>query len=170
MKHRVVSRVTLGALLLALGACMDSSSPLQPTLASVEPSSPSTANRLRLQGIEEQTGGHDRCRGVEFLPISPSGVTYDRVTSSFIPGSSRYVIHGDGTFSLQYVRPDWGFFEYKGHYSRANSTIKFKFDAWSVSGPWVADGVLCGDALTVKYNDIMLWDDFEDGLFVRTAE
>jgi hypothetical protein len=65
------------------------------------------------------------------------------------------------------VRPDWGFFEYLGKYSRTGSAITFQFDGWSVMGPWLADGIVVGNSLTVKYNDIMLWSDFEDGVYIR---
>jgi hypothetical protein len=67
------------------------------------------------------------------------------------------------------VRPDWGFFEYLGRYSRTDSAITFDFDGWSVVGPWLASGVVAGNSLTVKYNDVMLWSDFEDGVYIRST-
>jgi hypothetical protein len=98
----------------------------------------------------------------------PAGI-YDRVTYSFIPGSSRYVLYDNGTFSLQYSLAQWGLVEYKGRYSRADSLITFDWDGWSTMGPWGADGILRDDTLIVKYNLVMLLSDFEDGVYVRTS-
>lgn len=102
---------------------------------------------------------------------SPSrpGATYNRITSSYIPGSQRYVIYDDSTFSLQYVRPDWGFFEYPGKYSRTDAALSFRFDGWSTAGAWLAAGILSGDSLIVKYNLIMQLSDFEDGVYKSSA-
>jgi len=91
---------------------------------------------------------------------------YDRQTVSVIPGSSRYVFYDEGVFSLEYIRPDGGFFEYRGHYSRADSSITFSFDGWSVAGPWLATGVVRRDSsIVVRYNVIMQLSDFEDGVY-----
>src|SRR4051812_22353568 len=76
-----------------------------------------------------------------FPPLSRSGVIYKRTTPSFIPGEQRYVIYDNGTFSLQYLRPDWGFFEYLGRYVRADSVLTLNFNAASSAGPWQARGV-----------------------------
>ncbi len=101
---------------------------------------------------------------------SVSGSVFDRVTYSFIAASSsRYVFHDDTTFALQYVTPTFGFFEYKGQYSRADSVLTFDFDGWSVLGPWRAQGTLRGDTLIVRYNEVMILNDFEDGQYVRAS-
>jgi hypothetical protein len=101
-------------------------------------------------------------------PHSGPGVSYERVSPSFIPAASRYVLYDDNnTFSLQYGAPNGGS-EYPGRYVRTDSAITFQFDGWSVVGPWLAQGTIHGDSLTVKYNDVMLWTDFEDGLYVRS--
>jgi len=55
--------------------------------------------------------------------LNRAGAIYDRTTPASIPGSSRYVIYDDGTFSLQYLRPDYGFFEYLGRYLRAGPVL-----------------------------------------------
>jgi hypothetical protein len=152
MRHHVTSGVALGALLVALAACGDRDSPVQP---SVEPPSPARP---------DSSGA-----GGSFPQVPGSALVYDRVSPSFIPGSSsRYVLYDDGTFRLQYVTPRFGFFEYPGKYSRADSVLTFKFDGWSVLGPWLADGIARGHSLIVKYNDIMLSNDFEDGEYVRS--
>jgi hypothetical protein len=104
-----------------------------------------------------------------FPPVaSPAGI-YDRISASFIPGGSRYVLYDDTRFSLQYVRPDWGFFEYPGKYSRSGSLLTFDFDASNLAGAWLADGIVSGDSLIVKYNIVMQLADFEDGLYVRKS-
>ena len=104
------------------------------------------------------------------LPASGAVAVYDRQTVSVIPGSSRYVIYGEGVFSLEYIRPDWGFFEYRGHYSRADSSIVFSFDGWSIAGSWLATGIVSRDSsIVVKYNVIMQMSDFEDGVYRSAA-
>ena len=140
----------LAAMLVTLVACTDSHQPLAPsssppiTSAPIAPTIPSG-----------------------FPSISRPGVGFYRVTSSFIPGYSRYVLYEDGTFSLQYLRPDVGFFEYPGKFSGAASALTFEFDGWSTAGPWLANGVVDGNSLTVKYNTIMMLSDFEDGVYSR---
>ena len=104
------------------------------------------------------------------LPASGAVAIYDRQTVSVIPASSRYVFYGEGVFSLEYTRPDWGFFEYRGHYSRADSSIAFSFDGWSIAGPWLATGIVRRDSsIVVRYNVIMQLSDFEDGVYKSAA-
>jgi hypothetical protein len=148
MPYHPTAAITLCALLVTLAGCGDSYLPVEPSLpARGEPTPPAITP--------------------EFPSISQPALIYNRVSSSFIPGSSRYVLYDDSKFSLQYVSPKWGFFEYLGTYSRANSAIAFEFEGWNVMGPWLADGIVAGDSLTVKYNDVMLLSDFEDGVYVR---
>lgn len=106
----------------------------------------------------------------EYPPVSEDASVYDRVSASMIPGTSRYVLSADGTFGLQYLRPDWGFFEYAGRYSRADSVIAFDFNAWNLAGPWHAVGTFHGDSLVVEYNIVMMFADFEDGVYVRSPD
>ena len=99
-----------------------------------------------------------------FPQLSRAGVIYNRTTASSIPGEQRYVIYDDGTFSLQYLRPDFGFFEYLGRYVRAESVLTLSFN--DNAGTWQARGIVGADSsLTVKYNLIMGLDDFEDGTY-----
>lgn len=104
-----------------------------------------------------------------FPPVAGAAGIYDRISASFIPGGSRYVLNDDSRFSLQYVRPDWGFFEYRGKYSRSGSLLTFDFDASNLAGAWQADGIVSGDSLIVKYNIVMQLADFEDGVYVRKS-
>ena len=102
------------------------------------------------------------------FPVPSSAATiYDRTSSSSIPGKSRYIVYDNGTFSLQYVTPAFGFFEYVGRYTRQDSAIAFQFD--DNGGIWVADGISAGDSLTVKYNHDMLMSDFEDGVYTQST-
>jgi hypothetical protein len=102
----------------------------------------------------------------EFPQLTRAGAIYYRTTASFIPGESRYVIYDDGTFSLQYLRPDWGFFEYPGRYLRADSVLTLDFNDADTAGLWQARGVFAPDAtLTVAYNAVMIGADFEDGKY-----
>lgn len=148
MTYHSIAKMTLGALLVTLAACKDSPLPLEPSAT-----------------LRGEPNGPKNTPG--FPPLSSPAGVYDRTSPSFIPGNSRYVLYENGTFSLQYVRPDWGFFEYLGRYSRTDSAITFDFDGWSVVGPWLASGVVAGNSLSVKYNDVMLMSDFEDGVYIR---
>jgi len=78
---------------------------------------------------------------------------------------SRYILYDDGTFTLQYVSPRWGFFEYKGWRALAGSTISLEFNANTPT--WHADATLIGDVLAVKYNLDMQFSDFVDGEYVK---
>lgn len=105
--------------------------------------------------------------GPAFPTVGDTAQAYDRVSPSSWEGASRYVLYRNGNFSLQYAT--LGFFEYKGRYARTDSVVVFDWDGWSSAGPWGAEGVIAGDSLTVKYNDVMVWTDFEDGVYVRRS-
>src|SRR5688572_13463623 len=78
--------------------------------------------------------------------------------------NSRFVLYDNGAFVLQY--PSLGERGYRGRYEDANGAIRFEWEGWSVAGPWGATGTLKGDTLTVQYNEIMHYTDFEDALYV----
>jgi hypothetical protein len=82
---------------------------------------------------------------------------------------SRYVLYEDGTFALQYLRSR-GAFEYRGTYTEANAVFTFHWEAnQNVSAPWrPATGTVTGDALTVRYDAIMILDDFENAIYIQT--
>ena len=85
--------------------------------------------------------------------------------------NSRYVLHQDSTFALQYLKaPDgpccrWDFFEYTGRYARVNASIRLDFGGSSQAGEWLATGTIQGDSLVVTYNLVMVLSDFEDGVY-----
>jgi hypothetical protein len=76
--------------------------------------------------------------------------------------NSRFVLYADGTFNLKFPQG-----EYPGTYSRSDSTVAFRFVGSSAAGRWLADGIVRGDTLLVRYNDIMSMSDFENGAYVR---
>ena len=75
--------------------------------------------------------------------------------------TSRFVLYDNGAFVLQY--PSLGGPGYRGAYQQVNGVITFD---WEGAGSWWATGTLSGDSLTVRYNDIMRWSDFEDAVYV----
>jgi hypothetical protein len=81
--------------------------------------------------------------------------------------ASRYVLWDDGTFALQFSSVRWGFFQYPGRYTRADSLITFAFADGSTAGTWDATGSLRGDTLIVSYSLLMQHSDFLDGAYVR---
>jgi len=102
------------------------------------------------------------------FPAAPPGSTvYGRISPSQGPGSQRYVLHESGRFGLQYFKPQWGFFEYAGSYSRSGSIVSFSFDANRPE--WTAIASVDGASMAVTYNAMMILDDFENGVYVRTS-
>jgi Bacterial Ig-like domain/Kelch motif len=100
----------------------------------------------------------------------PPGVSevYGRLSPVSDPDQhSRYVLHDDGRFELQFETVRWGAFAYSGRYSRWESRIGFTFD--DNAGAWWAAGTLQGDSLVVAYNVDMLLSDFEDGVYLRES-
>jgi len=79
---------------------------------------------------------------------------------------ARYVLHEDGTFTLQYASARFGHFEYPGTYEEANGEIFFSFGAGS-SG---ATATVTEEFLTVSYSLLMQHSDFEDGVFERVRD
>ena len=78
--------------------------------------------------------------------------------------TSRFVLYDNGAFVLQY--PSLGEPGYRGGYQQVNSIITFEWEGWNIAGPWGATGTLSGDSLTVRYNEVMQWSDFEDAVYV----
>jgi hypothetical protein len=158
MKHRLTFTVALSALVGILVGCTET--PLDSQTLVTEPIVPKPDTATRPCDFYN-------VRPCDYPTIVGPAVIHNRITASYIPGRSRYVLYDNGRFGLQYLRPDWGFFEYPGRYSRADSMFTFDFDGWSSAGPWLANGILRGDSLIVKYNLIMNMTDFEDGVFIR---
>lgn len=91
------------------------------------------------------------------LPTAPTSTS--RIYVSVQLGS-RFVLHDDGTFALQYSGVD---IEDRGTYKEANDVITFD---WGCCG-WVATGSLRNDSLSIRYSDNMLHSDFHDGVYIR---
>ena len=83
---------------------------------------------------------------------------------------SRYILHNDSTFVLQYNYDGGNEYrvgiQYKGWYTQTNNSVSFKWQGWSSAGAWGATGTLTGDTLTVEYNVIMSLTDFEDAVYL----
>jgi hypothetical protein len=141
MTYHLIGKITLGALLVTLAGCADWSQPNEPsgTPPHSEPIAPQ---------IPQDTA-----------PTAAVAATYLRQSPSFLPEAQRYVLYVDGTFGLQYD----GCCDFRGKYSRADSTITFNFK----EAAWVATGIFGGDSLVVKYNEDALMSDFEDGVYIR---
>ena len=79
---------------------------------------------------------------------------------------SRFVLYDTGGFLLQYTSLTGD--GYRGGYTQTDGTITFDWEGWSVAGPWAATGTVTDGTLTVRYNDIMQWTDFEDAVYRLT--
>lgn len=90
------------------------------------------------------------------LPAGPPAAIYERESAQQVPGSSRYVFYSGNLFVLQYAQV-----EFPGKYSRNGNILALQFSY----GPWQAQGSLAGAELVVKYNDVMVGSDFEDGTY-----
>ena len=82
--------------------------------------------------------------------------------------ASRFVLHDDGSFSLQYSSLTYSFFEYKGTYTEQNGNVTLAFHA--NNGRWTATAAISERSLSVKYNLDMGLSDFEDGVYLRVRE
>jgi hypothetical protein len=90
---------------------------------------------------------------------------FDRGLSYPVSGytnESRFVLYDNGAFVLQYVGLG---IEYRGGYTEVNEVINFQWEGWSTAGPWGATGTVNGTSLTVRYNAVMQWSDFEDAMY-----
>jgi hypothetical protein len=74
------------------------------------------------------------------------------------------VLYDAHEFALQLSSFTQGFLEYRGQYSRVDSSLTFSFDGDS---RW-ATGIMRGDSLTVQYSLIAQLTDFVDGVYVRS--
>jgi len=43
--------------------------------------------------------------------------------------------------------------------------MNFQWEGWSTTGPWGPTGTVNGNSLTVQYNAVMEWSDFEDAVY-----
>lgn len=101
-----------------------------------------------------------------FPPLSGPSRTFafDRELSYRVSDYTRkssFVLYDNGAFVLRFSGPG----EYRGGYTVANGVITFEWEGWNVAGPWGAAGTIRGDSLTVEYNLIMQWTDFEDAVY-----
>jgi hypothetical protein len=106
-----------------------------------------------------------------FPPLSRAGEIYLGPDSLYDESkfggpwwASRYVLYDAHEFALQLSSFTQGFLEYRGQYSRVDSSLTFSFDGDS---RW-ATGIMRGDSLTVQYSLIAQLTDFVDGVYVRS--
>jgi hypothetical protein len=96
-------------------------------------------------------------------PISCNG-TYCTVRS-------RYILHNDSSFVLQYNYDLENEYrrgiQYKGWYAKIDNSYSLTWEGWSAGGPWGATAILRGDTMIVKYNWGMMLSDFEDAMYLR---
>jgi hypothetical protein len=78
---------------------------------------------------------------------------------------SHFVLYENGAFVLRF--PSVGEGGYRGGYADADGVITFEWEGWNVTGPWGATGIVEGNSLTVRYNQVMQWTDFEDAVYVQ---
>ena len=143
------ARCTLLAALFSLAAGCAGSTPSEPAppgrpAAPINPSLPAPVSGPPAPGLYQR--------------ISPSRYG---VTDAYLlaPGAENaFVIIFDGGTTY----PGWS-----GRYTRADSVLVFRYDAWSAAGEYAARGTLRGDTLLIRYNEAMRWADFEDGVYVR---
>ena len=100
-----------------------------------------------------------------FPPVPAGARTYDRTAPHTYPAGavSRYVLHEDSTFALQYLKVPHGLGEYTGRMLPDGAGFLLRFDA--NAGQWQATATLRGDSLVVAYNMDMALSDFEDGVY-----
>jgi hypothetical protein len=151
MRYTAILRGTLVGLVLLSIAC-GRSTPAAPTAGSQGPAVPSLpappppTNFPALSGLSRTfTFDHE--------------LTYPLRDYT---KQSRFVLYDNGAFTLQYVSLGM---EYRGGYTESNGVITFQWEGWSTAGPWGATGTLKDGSLTVQYNLIMTFSDFEDAVY-----
>jgi len=154
--NTAVRRCALAVLLMLAAACADSG-PTSPTVTDR-----TTPLRVSPAPIPPTPA---------FPPLSgPSRTfTFDRELSyrvSEYTRHSRFTLYDNGAFVLRF--PSVGEGGYRGGYSVVDGTVTFAWEGWSTAGPWSATGTLKGDSLTVQYNLVMQFTDFEDAVYVLT--
>ena len=87
-----------------------------------------------------------------------AGLQYDNVQD--YTRKSRYLLYENGTFILQYPNG-----QYRGIYERTGDLVTFRWEGWNIQGEWRASGTVAGNSMAVRYNDVMLWTDFEDATY-----
>jgi hypothetical protein len=104
-------------------------------------------------------------------PTGAEDATYVRLAPHRWPPGARstYLLRANSTFALRYHLPSGSTGEYLGSYSRSDSVITLLFDAWGITGRWEATGIVRGRSLSIAYNEVAAWDDFEDGVYAKVS-
>ena len=155
MMNAVMRCGAFAALLVLASACADSVTPTGPTTPTgTTASAPTPPPRSDFPAV--------------FRParIYLFATALSSPVSKWTSGS-RYVLYDDGTFALQSTQAS--FEGYRGTYTETNALITFRWQhdprAFAPWGP--STGTLTDDSLTVRYDPIMLIDEFEDAVYIR---
>ena len=143
-----VGFVVLSVLLLAAG-CSDRHPPTAPGPVDAALTPPAPTQTACVFGPTTQSG-----RAYAFAHARlPDAAPYTRC--------SRFVLYDNGSFELQFGASG----TYSGTYRISGNDVDFRWDGWSVAGPWGTNATFDGDFLTVRYNLIMVFSDFEDAVY-----
>lgn len=118
------------------------------------------------------TGGPS-APAIPMMPTSPPVITapdvlYQRVSPLSYGASDAYWLSAGADSTFVIVFPDGTTHRgWSGRYTRADSVLVFRYNAWSAAGELSARGTLRGDTLLLEYNPLMQMTDFEDGVYVR---
>jgi hypothetical protein len=152
--------------LLALSAACGSSVPTSPTGLS-----PSPGGSVVLPGLTPQPSVTlpPSVIPTSFPPLSGPSRTFKFERADYqvavYTKESHFVLYDNGAFALQLGGQHPG--QYRGLFTtQENGLLYFKFESNLLS--WSATGKLEGDSLTIEYNTMMQWDDFENAVYART--
>ena len=98
-----------------------------------------------------------------FLPCLGHRARSSSIADCLIPAvttrrrrASSFTITARSCFST------WG---WASGYTEATGVMNFQWEGWSTTGPWGPTGTVNGNSLTVQYNAVMEWSDFEDAVY-----
>jgi hypothetical protein len=81
--------------------------------------------------------------------------------------SSRYVFLDSERFQFEIASTGGLIAQYSGSYTSGDFGLEMIFDATSA---WTATGTIEGDLLIIAYSDWAIWDDFRNGIYVKSAD
>ena len=146
-------RIACAALLVMVGACTDKSSPVEPNHITVPGTAAPPAPAPEPLPVPPPLTGPARIFGfAEKLSYPVADYT----------AHSEFALYDDGRFALRYLLRSS---EYRGTYTERDGQIIFQWEGWSTAGPWGATGTLRDGTLTVRYNLVMTFIDFEDAVY-----
>lgn len=100
---------------------------------------------------------------VVFNELDPDGPLYRGLGRV----SSRYVFLDSKRFQFEIASTGGLIAQYSGSYTSGDFGLEMIFDATSA---WTATGTIEGDLLIIAYSDWAIWDDFRNGIYVKSAD